>query len=472
VLFVRGKNFVNRVAVLLPGVLVLAVISSLGWGCTETGQPEVVSRISLSTQFGGGDASSHDTSITPDGRYAVFNSKAANLLGPGGDTNGVFDIYLKDIQSGSFTRVSTTSSGGQADGDSHAPSISDDGRFVAFISTSGNLVSPGGGTSGIHNIYLKDLRTGIVSLVSANPVGAPAGDGNSDVPTISADGRYVAFCSVATNLVPGDTNGVMDVFLRDTVAGTTTRVSTSSAGGQGNGPSGSTYGPYLSGNGRFVAFESDADNLIGDADTNHEKDIFVKEVETGATTRVSTAAAGEQANSSSYFPSISADGRYVVFRSTASNLAEGDTLICEAISCSDVFRKDTQTGEVYWVSTTAAGDTADRPSWDPHLSADGRYAAFSSDAANLAIGDGNNNYDIFVKDMDTGQVVLVSQTAGGQEGNDWSIGPFVGMGGAYVVFESMASNLAADDTNGATDAFLSTTGFAKPATEPPDADDI
>jgi hypothetical protein len=451
------KIFVPLAALLLAMLVVF--IATRG---EEAGAgPEVISRISLSNVSGGGNSTSHDPWVTPDGRFSDFGSDSFNLLGPGGDSNGVTDIFRKELQTGTIIRVSTTSSGGQADGASQTASTSDDGRYVAFTSRASNLVAPGGDTNGFQDIYVKDLQTGSVSLASTDSAESVLGNGDSDQPTISADGRYVAFRSLAANLVAGDTNGVMDVFVRDTVDGTTTRVSTSSTGGQANALSGLTYGPWLSAGGRYVAFESDADNLIGaGADTNATRDIFVKDTQTGVTTRVSTDAAGGQANGPSQFPAISADGRYVVFRSTASNLAPGDTLMCGPENCSDVFRKDTISGAVYWISTTSSGAAANANSWDPHLSADGRYAAFSTDASNLAAGDGNGNLDIFVKDALTGEVVLASRSADGLVGNDWSIGPFVNTGGAYVAFESMASNLTAADTNGAIDAFLAATSFA------------
>ncbi|WP_439625355.1 Ig-like domain-containing protein, partial [Gemmata sp.] len=183
-----------------------------------------------------------------------------------GDTNGAFDIFVKDTQTGAVTRVSTTAAGAQGDGDSDQPSVSADGRYVAFASRASNLVP--GDTNGAFDIFVKDTQTGAVTRVSTTAAGAQ-GDGDSDQPSVSADGRYVAFASDAPNLVPGDTNGTYDVFVKDTQTGAVTRVSTT-AGVQGDGAS---YTASVSADGRYVAFASDAPNLVP-GDTNGGADVF------------------------------------------------------------------------------------------------------------------------------------------------------------------------------------------------------
>jgi Tol biopolymer transport system component len=207
-------------------------------------------------------------------------------------------------------------------------------------------------------------------------------------PAISADGRYVAFESYASNLVAGDTNDRRDVFVGDRVTGTTERVSVSSSGTQANSRS---MSPAISADGRYVAFNSDARNLVA-GDTNRAQDVFVHNRSTGTTRRVSKSSSGTQANQRSSTGGISADGRYVAFESWASNLVAGDTN-----DRSDVFVRDRATGTTQRVSVSSAGTQANQGSWDPAVSADGRYVAFGSYASNLVAGDTNDVGDVFLR---------------------------------------------------------------------------
>ena len=210
-------------------------------------------------------------------------------------------------------RVSVASNGGQADSSSVNPAVSADGRFVAFESDASNLV--GGDTNGLNDIFVHDRQTGTTERVSVATGGTEA-NGVSYTPAISADGRFVAFYSNATNLVGGDTNGTSDVFVHDRQTGTTERVSVATGGAEANGGSSTAA---ISADGRFVAFHSDATNLVS-GDTNGARDIFVHDRQTGTTERVSVATGGAQANSGSANPAISADGRFVAFYSVATNL--------------------------------------------------------------------------------------------------------------------------------------------------------
>src|SRR4028118_2264462 len=238
-----------------------------------------------------------------------------------------------------ITPVSVDSAGNLGDSDSYIPSISADGRFVVFQSSASNLVP--GDTNDETDIFVRDRLTNTTTLVSLDSAGNQANNGSSR-PSISADGRFVAFESYASNLVPGDTNNspdsflTRDIFVRDTLTNTTTRVSLDSAGNQANDGSDSAS---ISPAGRFVAFDSRASNLVP-GDTNNINDIFVRDTLTNTTTRVSVDSAGNQGNGSSFFgtPSISADGRFVAFNSTASNLVPGDTN-----SSTDMFVRDTLT---------------------------------------------------------------------------------------------------------------------------------
>ncbi|MBP2235274.1 hypothetical protein J2Z31_001766 [Sinorhizobium kostiense] len=238
--------------------------------------------------------------ISGDGRYIAFSSFAPLVAG---DTNGWPDVFVFDCQLGTTTRASVDSAGGQANNFSIMPAISADGRYVAF-SSAGNL-DPRDGNQAL-DIYMRDLQLGTTTLVSTDSSGN-VGFNGSVFPSISANGRYVAFES-GSNLVAGDTNGVSDVFVRDLQLGTTTRVSVDSAGSEANHRS---SGSSISADGRYVAFVSSADNLVA-SDTNGQDDVFVRDLQLGTTTRISVDSAGGEANGGSGFfdfPEISGDGR-------------------------------------------------------------------------------------------------------------------------------------------------------------------
>ena len=283
-----------------------------------------------------------------------------------------------------ITPVSVDSAGNLGNSGSYNPSISADGRFVAFTSLASNLVP--GDTNNTYDIFVRDRLTNTTTRVSVDSAGNQ-GNNDSNFPSISADGRFVAFTSLASNIVPGDTNNTGDIFVRDTLTNTTTLVSVDSAGNQADDFS---YNPSFSADGRFVAFNSLASNLVpGD---NYSFDIFVRDRITNTTTRVSVDSAGNhQRNSSSGSPSISADGRFVAFTTNAFNLVPGDTN-----SSRDIFVRDTLTNTTTNVSVDSAGNPGGGRI--PSISADGRFVAFYSTSSNLVPGDTNNTDDIFVVD--------------------------------------------------------------------------
>jgi RHS repeat-associated protein len=282
--------------------------------------------------------------------------------------------------------------------------------------------------------------------VSARPDGSQS-NGESYSPSISADGQLVAFFGSSSDLVTGDTNGVNDVFLRDRVGGTVARVSVDSAGAQGNNASSL---PAISADGTKVAFVSTASNLVA-GDTNAVTDVFVRDLAAGTTERVSVSSSGVQgAGLSRGLLSISADGRFVAFESQSSNLVANDTN-----NVSDAFVRDRLTNTTIRVSVNSSGTGGSGASQAPVISADGSFAAFSSQATNLVSGDTNAAADVFVHDLATGQTDRVSVSSSGGQGNGRSdTGVTISSDGRYVAYGSRASNLVSSDTNGSTDVFL------------------
>ncbi|MFI2710429.1 hypothetical protein ACH495_09905 [Micromonospora sp. NPDC018662] len=401
-----------------------------------------------------GNARSAASSSSSSGRYVSFESAATNLVP--GDTNGVIDVFVRDRELHTTSLVSLSSAGAQGNGVSFGAATSGTGRYVAFISVASNLVP--GDTNGVRDIFVRDRLTSTTSLVSVSTTGAQ-GNGESTVPSISHDGRFVAFTSYATNLVAGDTNGVADLFVRDRLLGTTTRVSVSSAGVQGNGPSGFTSS-MISGNGRYAIFYSAASNLVP-GDTNGVADIFVRDLLLGVTSRVSVSSAGVQGNGDSSGPAISVDGRFAAFSARASNLVPGDTNGVE-----DVFVRDLVTGVTRRVSVAAGGAQANAPSNQPALSGDGRRVAFVSVATNLVPGDTNGVEDVFLSEWPTGTTTRLSVSAEGAQANDRSNDPSIDYQGRFVPFTSYATNLVYGDTNGQLDVFAVDAGWSGGRTQP------
>jgi len=392
-------------------------------------------RVSVASDGTQANNSSGSPSANGDGRYVTFVSDADNLVI--GDTNGVRDIFVHDRLLGETARISVSSDGSQANGRSQSPSISDDGRYVVFSSSADNLVP--GDNNQMSDVFIHDRITEQTSRISISSDGSEA-NGSSDNPSISADGRYVAFVSAAANLAPEDTNSTRDVFVHDRTTGKTTRVSVSSDGVGANGYSSWDSRPAISADGRYVAFASDASNLVP-GDTNGTSDIFVHDRIIGRTSRVSVDSYGNQGNGKCKYPAISADGRVVSFESLAFNLSAGDTEwtwdvfvhdrttaettrlerndflmlpLGSALSADGrnvaftQFEKDNSTNWQIYVYDRATEQThplnlfpdETQPNVNsfgrPSFSADGRYVAFASSAGNLVENDTNNQTDIFV----------------------------------------------------------------------------
>jgi hypothetical protein len=419
----------------LPGGLALAA-------------PGDTTRVSIASGGAQGNDMSRWPQISGDGNHVVFESYASNLVG--NDTNGEPDIFVHNRQTGVTERVSVANDESQANSWSESDlAISRDGRYVAFASMASNLVS--GDTNGILDVFVRDRLLGQTKRVSVDSSGAQAsGDewSNFGGLVISADGRFVAFTSNVTNLVSGDTNGAEDAFVHDLQTGTTRRVSISSSGGQANGSSGSSD---ISGDGHLVLFGSSATNLIS-GDTNHVSDLFLHNLLTGETTRVSLNSNEAQADDSSQGGAISDNGRYVAFSSEAENLAP-DYEIWE-----HVYVRDLETGETTRASVTTDGYTMVGWAEAPAISDDGRYVAFEFDDRD----DGAPQRWIYVHDRVTGQTI--EATRGDFDGEHSPFNPSLSGDGRFLAFDSGISTLVSGDTNGVRDVFVREAPFSSDPT--------
>jgi len=451
-------------------LVVAAVVGAPLVGPADAAVPGATVRVSVSSSGGqGGDSGIALPSISADGRYVAFGTRAAGLVA--NDTNSRDDIFVHDRQTATTTRVSVGVGGRQANGGSFFPDISADGRYVAFGSGASDLVAdddnedPTSPTASLEavgrDIFVHDRQTGATQRVSVASDGtqgrcfvaatgepAPCGGGVALADaSISADGRFVAYGGNATNLVPGDTNGQTDVFFFDRQTRQTTRVNLGPAGAQAVG--GVSIDPAVSEDGRFVAFRSNATNLVT-GDTNGIADIFVYDRQAGVTTRVSVTSAGGQSTGGggSVLPEISPDGRFVTFSSGSADLVPGDTN-----GVSDVFVHDRATGTTTRVSVGGSGEGNDASS-APSISADGRYVSFDSIATNLVPGDTNGASDVFVHDRQTGTTVRASLNADGSQAFGGSFFSALSADGRFLAFSSDSATLVRGDTNAAPDVFV------------------
>ena len=425
-------------------------VSSAGLGIlllTAPAHAQATSRVSVDSSGAEGNGNSFGpTAISADGRIVAFVSSATNLVAV--DANGYGDVFVHDRLTGTTQRVSVDSSGAEANGESDDPAISADGRYVAFRSNASNLVA--GDANGYGDVFVHDRLTGITERVSVDSSGAEGTD-ESYGPAIAADGQRVAFESYASNLVGGDTNQSGDVFVHDRSTGITERVSVNSSGVAGNDRS---FDPAISADGQSVSFQSYASNLVA-GDTNGYMDVFVHDRSTGLTERVSVSSSGKQGsvqgNSYSAASTISANGQIVAFWSRATNLVKGDTN-----GANDVFVHDRSTGITVRVSVDSHGKQGNANSSlnGPQLSADGQIVAFVSSATNLVSNDRNGGSDVFIHDRSTGLTERVSVNSSGAESNYPSFDPSISADGQIVAFDSAAWNFVSGDTNGYLDVFV------------------
>jgi Tol biopolymer transport system component len=474
----------------------------------------LVTLISLNASgTGGGNGHSAYATFTPDGRYMAFESLASNLVT--NDMNEVSDVFVRDVVSGMTRLVSVNAAGtGSGDGASSNPVITPDGRYVAFVSAATDLVADD--TNGIPDVFVRDLQTGVTTLVSVGAQAAYVGSSQSDSPVISTNGQFVAFTSTATNLVTGATNWLGEVYVRDLVAGTTSWASSNAvavfnaATGSVSNRSTSSSGPVLTEDGRCLAFktytrynpsgttdwsrvffisrwdrETRAVDLVatnvhgsmegfpdppgpamtpdgrfiaysGPVSTNSTSDVFIWDAQNGATTLASVAMDGvSAADGFADTPTLTPDGRYVTFVSNATNLVP-NTISREF----RVYRRDLQSGVTTLVTMDEDGAAAgEGDAAIPTVSDDGRWVALDSRTEDLVAGDKNDAFDVFVRDTVVGQTELVSLRDLGLTsvtGNGFSsVSPnCLSADGRYLVFVSQASDLVPNDTNGFQDVFV------------------
>lgn len=439
---------------LVPAVAIGALVLSGSLVGPAVAVPAATTeRVSIGTMGEQGNAMAGrfaGPAIDADGSVVAFDSEASTLVE--GDSNGEVDVFVRDRSTNTLERVSIRSNGAQANDVSTRPALDATGNQVAFDSSASNLVSRD--TNQQLDVFVHNRTTHRTQRVSVSSDEAQA-NGSSYSPSIA--GRFVTFISSAPNLVPDDTNGSEDVFVRDLVAGTTERVSVSSTGEEGNS---SSTAASISAGGRFVAFSSFASNLVA-GDTNSAFDSFVHDRQTGITERVSVNSREVQGDAMSVDPSVSQNGRFVAFYSDATNLVPGDTN-----ARTDIFVRDRVLGRTERISVSSDEQQSDGSSPEPgvrgftatgpDITPDGRYVAFFSSATNLVRGDTNTCPlffeepgtcpDAFVRDRGAGTTTRVSLFPDGSQSNERNSDPAISDDGLVVAFWSAAA-LVPDDTN-------------------------
>ena len=376
--------------------------------------------------------------------FVALCSPAAGQAPKGLNAAGFSAERRARLDGASVLRVNTSSDGGQANGSTEVAAVSADGCFIAYSSVATNLVP--GDPGGIRDVFVTEVATGETVLASTSLAGHPGSGASGTSLALSVEGRFVAFDSWADDLVVGDTNGWLDIFVRDLQTGATERINTNGLGHEANGPS---FGASMSRGGRFVAFSSWASNLV-ENDVNGVEDVFLHDRHSGVTQRVSQTAGGVGGEAISHSPYVSPNGRYVAYSTRANNLVAGQLLDYYYIFVFDRVTSETVHASVNDLGEPSHGDCNTRPA----VSADGRYVTFASPAYNLVAADWNGVSDIFVRDLVDGITSRVSVSSQGVEGLDGSSLPTLSEDGSLVAFVSSAENLVPGDDNGQADVFV------------------
>ncbi len=431
--------------VLLRNTIMCAVLLCSLFAFPGSSFAQTTTRISV----GPGGVQSNDDSLNPkisaDGRFVVFRSFANNLVA--NDTNNQIDLFQTELATGITKRINVTTSGAQVTGTFNGYAVSANGRYVVFSTNAPGLVN--GDTDTFFDIFVRDTVANTTARIT-NGINNSVVDGSSIVPSISSDGRYVAYESAATNLVAGDANGVRDIFVYDRNTAITSLLSVSSAGAQSNARS---FNAVISGDGSTVAFYSEGSNLVAN-DTNNFGDVFVRNIAAQTTQIVSVSTSGTQGDNTSGADdiSLSNNGKLIVFDSNATNLVAGDTNARLDVFVHDITISSAPTTTRVSVSTT--GGEGNGLSFLDVITPDGKYVVFDSNATNLVSGDTNSTFDVFLYNRLTATTTRVSLGAGNSEGNGESSFADISADGSRLVFASFASNLIANDTNLSIDIFL------------------
>ncbi|MFK5957003.1 MAG: hypothetical protein QM477_11230 [Planctomycetota bacterium] len=388
--------------------------------------------VSIDPYGGAANLFSYQPKFSADGKHIVFWSTATNLQPGLYDPNGQPDVFVRHLSTGLIEAISLDSMGTTAMGSSSMGSISETGTWIAFESTASNLVALD--SNGQKDIFVRDLSSATTELISVTSGGVQA-NSTSFHASISGDGRYVVFQSWASNLVSNDLNGWQDVFLHDRQLGTTICLSVDASGVPGNGFS---TDAQISTDGFFIAFTSSSNNLVA-GDTNGLPDVFVYDLVLGTLELGSRDSNGVQASASSGAPSLSADGRFLAFESFATNLVGGDTN-----NFSDVFLRDRQTGITERISISSSGAQGLGNSFAPSVSADGNRIAFRSVAENLAFNDTNLVSDVLIHDRSSGATELVSISSLGLQARWGNEHPSISNDGSLVAFQAIDGFVSAD----------------------------
>jgi hypothetical protein len=442
----NSQKYFSRNAFLIP--IVFTTMASCSSGGGESSPPvqpplEALSRVSVSSNGVEGDDLSQGSGISGDGRFVTFDSYATNLVD--NDTNGQIDVFVRDTLAGTTSRISVPDqslSDNEGNGYSGLPRITSDGRFIVFESMASNLVS--GDTNDKSDIFVRDTQTNETIRVSVHTNGAQ-GTFDSYYGAISADGRFVAFNSQASELVDNDNNDTYDVFVHEISTRTTSRVSVSSSDSEGD--SGSDGIPDISGDGRYVVFGSDSTNLVPD-DTNNNYDVFVHDRVTQETKRISVNNLAEQGNGESYYSKISEDGSLIVFSSEATNLTDDNNdgvYDDDTNGVLDFFISDWQNGVIVKITRNASGEEANGDSYagdSGSISGDNRFIVFESSATNLT-EEGVSGTFIYDR---------LNQTIDLIDGNG-SYAPTISADGKYIGLTSPNDALVENDTNASSDVF-------------------
>lgn len=442
----KARNLVKNGIIFFSGAFMLAVLI-LGTIPAIATVPYITKRVNLTptgTQVTEGNVQSPPR-ISQDGQYVAFATTSSDIVA--GDTNGAADIFVRDMSTNVTVMASLANDGTQipaSTGDGFV--ISANGRYVVFNTNYSGVVS--GDTNNVTDIFVRDLKNNTTERISVTSTGAQANKASARF-DISATGRYVVFDSLASNLSANDTNSNRDIFVRDREKGTTTLLSKDSMGAVGNGLSAS---PSISCDGAHIAFYSTSTNLSVN-DTNGKPDIFlVDRVSDDAVSNITPLA-----NGSSDGPEMSCNGESIVFESSASNLVANDTN-----GLTDIFSYNTVDDVHTRVSVSSSGvemNSGYASLRGKSIDFSGRYVAFASNATNLVASDTNGQFDVFLHDMKDGTTQIISKRSSTVQTNKETFYYALSLDGRGIVFTTSDSGLVSSDTNTVADVFLSETGI-------------